>query len=460
MIQQVRRTESKDNESLRLSTLSPNSDIIIGDSGGATTPLPFFFSEEERENAVGRTFSNSSDKSNTKTPYGLPTSSSGGGFGGHSSGSSGGGGGGSSDRLFHPYQAAPDNAHSIFVNRGSSNNPSNNIGVSSSSSSKRGQKQRWAQSGGSHGHNQSMNNPPAHGGHGHGHPHGARSDSSQRGARLPPTPVYSDHRDTSYGRPPQPQDRRDGPPADYFPPPYGMHHPPPSMAHGHPPHNDRVRNLRGRAPPHHAPMPLQVPPMNSHHILTSPMGMHPSKGAGPGMWGGMHHHHPSQHHHHHHHHSQLHHLPAPLELNPSKRKCVPLKPPIPSKFQGYVFLVVDRHGYAGKSFMLCVLVPVLTIDLRVYEKRTAHNCAHISPRPSLFPVSHCVLTLSISIWFAIPSSLLQGHGQDEDSTSSGIHVSRELPRSHVSEAIGEPPGGDAVLCHVRTGLSVFNREQE
>jgi hypothetical protein len=29
-----------------------------------------------------------------------------------------------------------------------------------------------------------------------------------------------------------------------------------------------------------------------------------------------------------------HHMPPHMELNPSKRKCVPLKPPIPSKFQG------------------------------------------------------------------------------------------------------------------------------
>lgn len=121
--------------------------------------------------------------------------------------------------------------------------------------------------------------------------------------RMPPTPVYSDH--DSFGRSPR---GREPPPESSY---YGHHYmgpPPPHM-------QDRVRNLRGRAPPHHAPMPLQVPPpISSHHTLTSPMGV-PSK-----MWGI--------------HHQSPHHMPPPMELNPSKRKCVPLKPPIPSKFQG------------------------------------------------------------------------------------------------------------------------------
>lgn len=243
--------EGRDNETMRLSTLSPNSDIEMAEgASGATTPLPFFFTDqggEERENAVRRTFSSNSDKSAKDHQ--------------------------SSDRgQYHPIQGAPDNVHSIFVNR--------------SSSSKRGQRTRF---------------PSGHG------PHMmARNEGVQR---RPPHMVYSDHRD-DYSR--GHVDRREAPPEYYTP--YGMH-----PVHMHGPPNDRVRNLRGRAPPHHAPMPLQVPPMSSHHTLTSPMGI-PGKG---GMWGGMHHQHGSPHH-----------LPPPLELNPSKRKCVPLKPPIPSKFQG------------------------------------------------------------------------------------------------------------------------------
>lgn len=176
-----------------------------------------------------------------------------------------------SERGHHnSYHRVPDNVHSIFVNR---------------SSSKRsgGSKNRWA-------HHQSE----------------GRDSGSRGGMRMPPTPVYSEP-DHHFGRSPP---GRDGPPdSPYYP---YMGPPPPP-----PPHmSDRVRNLRGRAPPHHAPLPLQVPPpVSSHHSLTSPMGV-PSK-----MWGVPH---PSRHHM----------PPPPLELNPSKRKCVPLKPPIPSKFQG------------------------------------------------------------------------------------------------------------------------------
>jgi len=122
--------------------------------------------------------------------------------------------------------------------------------------------------------------------------------------------------------------RRDGPP-QVLPSPRHIFVSPPG---GYGSQGDRVRNLRGRAP-HGAPS-LHIPPhlCSSHHPhnLTSPMvgGMH-----NPGMWGSPHGLHP-----HHgirspHHMGSPHHI-RPLELTPSKRKCVPLKPPIPSKFQG------------------------------------------------------------------------------------------------------------------------------
>ena len=99
------------------------------------------------------------------------------------------------------------------------------------------------------------------------------------------------------------------------------------------PHGDRVRNLRGRlaegAPHTHMPPP---PPSSYyyHHNLTSPMvGGAMMK---PGMWGSphvAHRPHPMA--------SPPHRRPIrPLDLTPSKRKCVPLKPPLPSKFQGDV----------------------------------------------------------------------------------------------------------------------------
>lgn len=112
--------------------------------------------------------------------------------------------------------------------------------------------------------------------------------------------------------------RRDGPPPDYQSP-RGMY----GGYHGHRPANnqDRVRNLRGRG--NHAPPPLHLPPhLPSHqHFLTSPIG---AGGMSRNMMGL----------------GSPHHLPphafqrSPHHMSASKRKCVPLKTPIPSKFQG------------------------------------------------------------------------------------------------------------------------------
>jgi len=120
--------------------------------------------------------------------------------------------------------------------------------------------------------------------------------------------------------------RRENTPQDYQSPRSGIYGPPhmPGANQG-----DRVRNLRGRAPPHsphhsphHGPPTLHMPPhIQPHqHYLTSPIGASGFRNmmslSSP-------------------HHSAGH--PA-FQRNPhlssSKRKCVPLKTPIPSKFQG------------------------------------------------------------------------------------------------------------------------------
>jgi hypothetical protein len=88
-----------------------------------------------------------------------------------------------------------------------------------------------------------------------------------------------------------------------------------------------VRNLRGRMPMHMPPMPLHIPPtMSSHLPMTSPMGLGPKSSLwSPHHHGGM----PMQLS------SPHHHLGSPLSnMAQSKRKCVPLKPPVPGKFQG------------------------------------------------------------------------------------------------------------------------------
>jgi hypothetical protein len=136
---------------------------------------------------------------------------------------------------------------------------------------------------------------------------------------MPTTPVFEGnqhhpdyhHSDSFAGHSPMHDDHRgDHQHMDYSMAPY---------AH----HNERIRNLRGRVHPggHYPPMPLHIPPhMSAHLPLASPMGI--GKG---GMWSP----------HHGMHLGSPHHLGSPLNtMAQSKRKCLPLKPPIPSKYQG------------------------------------------------------------------------------------------------------------------------------
>ncbi|KAL7563936.1 hypothetical protein ACA910_017552 [Epithemia clementina (nom. ined.)] len=137
---------------------------------------------------------------------------------------------------------------------------------------------------------------------------------------MPPTPMYpsTEYRDDCYPivRSPYGADRRDQIDAagafPFFPHPGDMHS------------NGRVRNLRGRMPAnaHFPPMLHIPPPMSAQLPMTSPMAL-PGKA---GLWsphGGL----PPM--------NSPHHLTSPMNsMSQTKRKCVPLKPPIPSKFQG------------------------------------------------------------------------------------------------------------------------------
>eukprot|EP00934_Nitzschia_sp_Nitz4_P008284 Nitzschia sp. Nitz4//scaffold13_size275219//108262//111350//NITZ4_000866-RA/size275219-processed-gene-0.151-mRNA-1//-1//CDS//3329535990//8274//frame0 len=231
--------ESKDNDTVRLSILSPHSEIGIPTEGvsGTTTPLPLFFGErpgsEERENE------HHSNKHH------------------HSKG---------------PKDGETEHIHNMFVNnagRGSAMKPY------------------------------------------HPSPHySAPPTPGYVGSHQPPTPLYAAS-SVGFAQSPLHGDGRDH-----------------RMMFGHPPpphgHNDRVRNLRGRVPPggHLPPMPLHIPPhVSSHHPLTSPMalGQH-----GKPMWS-PHHSMPPM--------ASPHHM-STMDMTQSKRKCVPIKPPIPSKFQG------------------------------------------------------------------------------------------------------------------------------
>ncbi len=102
------------------------------------------------------------------------------------------------------------------------------------------------------------------------------------------------------------------------PPPYhqSMYHPTAHQAHA-PSYNpnDRVRNLRGNGPPRHQlPPQHNLPPPSYHHFspLTNVM-----SGGRVGRYGGYL--------------LPNHHLDI---ASSSKRKCIPIKQPIPSKFQG------------------------------------------------------------------------------------------------------------------------------
>jgi hypothetical protein len=146
--------------------------------------------------------------------------------------------------------------------------------------------------------------------HHHHHPFWPKHEGS--GMVMPPTPMF--HEEAFPGHSPMHGDRRDAMIFHYA-------HP------GHHPSGDRIRNLRGRAPGggHLPPMPLHIPPhMSAHLPMTSPMGLGPKGGLWSPHHGGMG---PPM--------GSPHHLGSPLSnMAQSKRKCIPLKPPIPSKFQG------------------------------------------------------------------------------------------------------------------------------
>ena len=173
----------------------------------------------------------------------------------------------------------------------------------------------------------STNRHPPHSSNGGGGG-GGRSMPSQwskheqhMGHPMPPTPMYpsTEYREDCFPivRSPYGGDRRDqidG--AGAFP--FFPHHP------GNMHSNDRVRNLRGRmtANAHFPPMLHIPPPMSAQLPMTSPMAL-PNKA---GLWsphGGL----PPL--------NSPHHMTSPMSsMSQTKRKCVPLKPPIPSKFQG------------------------------------------------------------------------------------------------------------------------------
>lgn len=144
------------------------------------------------------------------------------------------------------------------------------------------------------------------------HPHRSHHNASpwrtdQRGPQPAimhsPIPPHHSHHHSHHASPYYGEHRRDHHPYGMYPPPH----------HGHYNPDDRIRNLRGRCPPvhHHMPPPHHLPPPSYHHF--SPLTNVP-RGRG---W----------------HENQHNHLDS-AGTSSSKRKCVPLRPPVPAKFQG------------------------------------------------------------------------------------------------------------------------------
>lgn len=133
----------------------------------------------------------------------------------------------------------------------------------------------------------------------------------------PPTPHVNmrmyENQDENYNQ--MNNGRRDGPPSYQSPRP--MYRPP-----------ERIVNLRGHRMPNggpHAPPSMHLPPHipSHHHFMASPIGV-----GGPAprnMMGLSSPHHPAM--------RSPYPQPSP-HSNMSKRRCMPLKQPIPSKFQG------------------------------------------------------------------------------------------------------------------------------
>lgn len=126
----------------------------------------------------------------------------------------------------------------------------------------------------------------------------------------PPTPQNPSYerREDNYSRSMH-SGNRDGPPVGNYQSPYP----------GHVNGQDRIRNLRGRVPGA-LPPSLHLPPqLPSHpHFLTSPIGTTPRGMMLSSPHARM----------------NSHSFPRSPHVNTSKRKCVPLKTPIPCKFQG------------------------------------------------------------------------------------------------------------------------------
>jgi hypothetical protein len=247
--------DAKNYESvLRLSVLSPHSDVDMeenaGAVGGGTTPIPFQDSHE-RENGQLRPSPSFSKDGNSAKPTPV-----------------------SSGNIGQAKLGDAEHIHQLFVTNGGRG----------SDTSKTHSNQR---------------------------PHMNWNGGAANYMRYPPAPLYTSDKSPMNGE------------MGFFPNANNL-----LSLQQHGANNDRIRNLRGRAPPgaQRLPMSHQLPPYYTHN-LTSPMGAAPSKGT---AWTP----HAVQ---------SPHRVIQPDPNSNSKRKCLPMKPPIPTKFQGDMDTYKNAH---------------------------------------------------------------------------------------------------------------------
>jgi len=239
---------------------------------GTTTPLPIYFHQTDSMDEGENAKKSSPDQKPKAFHFGEPIRSSDSHFG------------------------ESEHIHKIFTTNGGRGNNSNN-----SASKPFRTHSSWS----SDPHQGRKNE--------HGGPVPGQVPSHTPGTRLPPTPAFNDHRD-GFGR--SPHSNHDGVSSNFFPNPmFGR--------------NERVRNLRGHGTgpiPSNHHVHMHMPPPMSHHNLTSPIGVASNGGKVTSMWGTpMHGSSP---------HRSPHGSMQPMDINSSKQKCIALKPPLPSKFQG------------------------------------------------------------------------------------------------------------------------------
>jgi hypothetical protein len=236
----------------------------------------------------------------------------------------------------------------------------------------------------------------------------------------------------------------------------GSYYPPPPMPNPYRPlarggGSDRVINLRGRVPQVHHSRPHAPPPPHhydgpSHHA--APIHPHHHPVAGRSQWVGRHGPPVGQHQLHSHRHvpsstrsmiaqPTTQHLPGVDSIH-SRRKCIPLKPPIPSKFQG------DLEKFKDAS------VPEFT-NLVNYPANIANKMAAMAGDG----MKICVMCGAACPCSSIPKGKCKGGSEKEDGRGQ-VHHHKQPPNAHkLNGTASSGQGCHAIIPTQNKGLCTF-----